>query len=472
MKIFQNVSYIVLHIRLYFIISVSLMYTSCNKFTEIDAPKNSISRTKVFSSEANASEAVAGLYVQLIRTPANFNIFNGQSTLMGGLLSDELTYTSLVAGNDVDGLNQNNISTTSSLVGSQWQYGYQIIYLANIIMENIAVSNNLSEDFKRQVRGELLVIRAFSYWLLTNYFGDVPLVLTTDYMVNNTLPRSPKSAVYDQMVKDLIEAKGLLSTAYPSEGRQRPNLYAAQALLARTYLYKGSWKAAAVEAADVIAEPAYHLETDLDRVFLDNSQEAIWQLGSSNNLKYNPESGLFLVFDPSGEPGGYYLRDQSSDPWEKGDLRKEHWVLTKIIQGEHYFIPYKYKNRGLPEESNTECYMMFRLAEQYLIHAEALVHLGQLEEALLDLNHIRRRAGLNDLPLTLDETALTSYIAHERAIEYQAEWGMRWFDLNRTGKTLEVLRDIKPTISAMDLLLPVPQNEIMANHNLTQNEGY
>jgi hypothetical protein len=121
--------------------------------------------------------------------------------------------------------------------------------------------------------------------------------------------------------------------------------------------------------------------------------------------------------------------------------------------------------------------MVFRLAEQYLIHAEALANGGGtgVVEAIKDLNKIRLRAGLGELPLTLSKEATLIAVAKERQTELFAEWGHRWLDLKRTGKAHDVLSVLplkQPWAGDYQLLYPIPLSEIQANVRLVQNADY
>src|SRR5690606_24643689 len=127
--------------------------------------------------------------------------------------------------------------------------------------------------------------------------------------------------------------------------------------------------------------------------------------------------------------------------FEPSDLRSTEWVRSKIVSGTEYFYPYKYRVRNTAlGESHMEYFVVLRLAEQYLIRAEARVHLGRLtgaNSAEMDINSIRNRAGL---PNTTAETAedLMGAIEQERRSELFTE-GHRWFDLIRTQRTSDIL---------------------------------
>jgi len=121
--------------------------------------------------------------------------------------------------------------------------------------------------------------------------------------------------------------------------------------------------------------------------------------------------------------------------------------------------------------------MMLRLAEQFLIHAESLVHQNKnLDQARSDINDIRTRAGLGEYTGPLIKDSLLVAILHERQVELFTEWGHRWFDLIRTGNVDSVMSVITPQKGGIWYpewaLFPIPQSERRIDFNLTQNEGY
>ena len=118
---------------------------------------------------------------------------------------------------------------------------------------------------------------------------------------------------------------------------------------------------------------------------------------------------------------------------------------------------------------------MFRLAEQYLIRAEARAQQNNISGAQADLNAIRTRAGLANVTATT-QTGLVTAIYHERQIELFTEFGHRWFDLKRTGQLDAVMGIAAPqkggTWASYKALIPIPASEISINPHLTQNPGY
>lgn len=479
--------------RILVLISIVILF-SCNKLVEISEPKDTLTTVKVFNTDAQATSAMGGVLTRMINggntsslAPSTFS--NGKSTVLNGLSADELIATAV-------GGTKDPYNTNSLIAGVQdgiWESAYQAVYGANAIIEGIAAST--SPDLRTKTRVELAAeakfIRAFSYFYLVNNYGDVPLSLSTDFNQTVNLARTATATIYQQIINDLLDAvRGLPADYSAGNGeRIRANKWAAKALLARVYLFTGNNTAAVNEANEVIAQTAlYHLETtDLNKVFLKDSPEAIWQLQQSVemlSLGTATAEGFALQPNEAGAVGAV-LSSYLLDAFEPGDLRRSAWVNSTVFPagGPTYIYPYKYKtgahNKVLvgtdPLAQATEYYMVLRLAEQYLIRAEAAAIEGRTGPAIDDLNVIRRRAGLGELPKTLSKEQVLTAVAKERQTELFAEWGHRWMDLKRTGKAEQVLSAIpikQPWRGSYQLLYPIPIEEIRKDHFLTQNPNY
>src|SRR5690606_22233460 len=120
-----------------------------------------------------------------------------------------------------------------------WSSAYNIIYLVNRALEGLEAAN-INDDLRKDLRGQVLFIRAFTYFYLTNLYGDVPLLLTSDYEFNAVAPRNPIEEVWKQVENDLDEALILLSktTEYTDNERFYVNLSVVEALRSRVYLYR------------------------------------------------------------------------------------------------------------------------------------------------------------------------------------------------------------------------------------------
>lgn len=450
--------------RTFTMLIVSACLISCEQFIEVDVPKTQIVNAKVFENEAGVRAALVGIYSELMTTSTFASGGSSGVTIIAGLSADELDNHSILPGRVAIA---NNSLTPLNTVSTTWTEAYLSIYEANAILEGIQRSSSLTKLVKDQATGEALFIRAFAYFYLVNFYGDVPLLTSTDYRVNRVASRTPVGEVYAQIEEDLLKAQGLLLEDYSfSEGQKiQPNKWAATALLARVYLYRQKWSEAESQAASIIESMQFSLP-DLDAVFLANSEEAIWQL-----MPVAPMMNTFDGSDFFNSSGVVNVTVSASvlSAFESGDNRAASWIATGLNGDVPFAYPYKYKvvTGGQPL---TEYQMVFRLAEQYLIRAEARAMKNGLEAAVEDLNMIRERAGLSPVEsVGLTQTDVLDAIEHERRTELFTEWGHRWFDLKRTGKIDATLGPVKPDWQLKDALFPIPQKEINTNPNLTQN---
>ncbi len=456
--------------------------TGCKKFVDIDPPKTQITDPSVFTHNSSAGAAMNAVYINMVSESQN--IVGGVYSIgyISGLSSDELKYYSVnfpifaqYYTNSLDASKDNYF----------WVQIFNKIYLCNTIIEGLNKYEGVSAKLKQQLVGEAEFTRAFLNFYLVNFFGDAPLVTSTNYQVNNSISRSSKNDIYAQIKLDLTDAISKLGDGFfdsqgnPSSERTRPNKGAAQALLARVELYLGDWQDAIAQSTAVINNPNYMLNDSLNDVFLANSTEAIWQL-QPVEPGMNTYDGYYYVLITTPGNGRWLsaLSDQLLGAFEPDDRRYTHWVgvYNDPNDGTNYYYPFKYKI-FIQDASQpvTEYNMVLRLAEQYLIRAEAEAQLGSMNDATNDLNIIRTRAGLPGTTAS-DVASLVAAIQHERQVELFTEWGHRWLDLKRTGQVDAVMSVVTPmkggSWSPDWALYPVPANEIQANHNLTQNPGY
>ncbi|WP_213087098.1 RagB/SusD family nutrient uptake outer membrane protein [Chitinophaga agrisoli] len=442
--------------------------TSCKKLVTIPSnPPSAITQQQQFADSATAITAVAGVYAYNIGN--GFAYTSGQLTTSCGLSADELSYN---YADDALQFYSYNLTPLNSGVITLWGYPYQSIYQVNAVLSGITGNANLSPSFQQQITGEMKVVRALYYFNMVNLFGGVPLVTSISYKETQRLPRSSAADIYDQVKADLTDATEKLTDSYPSAGRARPNLYTAIALLAKVNLYQSNWQSAYNEADSVIRSGLYNLtNTPLTGVFLNGSQEAIWQIPGNQGYYGVSDAQHFIPVSPGAIPR-YILTGSLLAAFETGDKRMQDWVGSTVVNGTTVYYPYKYKNVSA-SSTPTEDQMILRLAEMYLIRAEAAAHLNHLTEALADVNIIRARAGLS--ASTADpasQTAVLKAVMHERQVELFCEWANRWYDLKRTGTAEAVLGAVKPGFSATDALYPIPQAQIQLNNVLTQNPGY
>ncbi len=453
---------------------------SCKKLVEVPPPEGTITTPQVFETEAVAKAAMAGVYHTMINANGT-NLSNGAITIWTGASADEFKFflTNNSANNEF--LNNNLSSSNAKLQGAFWQNGFSIIYGANSIIEGLNTSAGIRDSVKSELIAEAKFVRAFCNFFLTNLFGDIPIVNDIDWRVTKTLFRSSTTDVYHQIITDLIDAYSILPADFSVGKRQRiiPNKYAAAALLARVYLYTGDWEKAELTANDIISNSTlFALESNLDDVFKINSSETIWQLQQSNtDFPYyaTAEGYQIIPYDATSQPF-IYLRDEFLNSFEQTDKRRQQWVDSTVYANTTYYYPKKYRIGEAQQTSigeYFEYYMVFRLAEQFLIRAEAGAKQNKLTEAINDINTIRERAGLPLLPTGLNQEQILEAIEQERKAELFAEWGHRWLDLKRWDKADMELGPIKGSNwQSSDQLYPIPVADLLTNPNLTQNQGY
>jgi hypothetical protein len=455
---------------LFFFGLLSFAASSCRKLIDVPPPTGQPSTATVFADDADAIKAQDGVYIGIMNTPRQ--LLGAGSSLYCSLSADELTRSLPLANEDAFTLNA--LTDGNLLITNLYDYAYTAIGQTNVIEEQLPGSGVISDSVRKQLMGESAFVRACLYFYLVNLWGDVPLVLSSDYRKTALLPRTATATVYQQIVADLLQAQQLLPAGYRTHAgyandRTIPNQAAATALLARVYLYEGNWAGAVQAAGAVIGDSRYQLESNLDNVFLSSSREAIWQL-QSVGLSFTEEGQLFVPLPGLPLKPAYLLTNTLMNAFETGDQRKVHWTKSETLGSQVYSYPYKYKVNTVTATTQ-EYTTVLRLAECYLVRAEALARLGQVSEALADLNTIRNRAGLPPLTLT-DQAAVLAAIGHERQVELFAEHGHRWLDLKRTQQVNVVLGSEKSGWQPYDALYPLPAQELQQNPSLVQNPGY
>ncbi|PUZ30047.1 SusD family protein [Chitinophaga costaii] len=479
------------HITAAGVLCVSLLVTACNKMLDIKDPINSITTGQVFGSDDQASTALNGLYSYLINGGENeLNSFAtlgndlysaGGITLAAGHSADEL-YNPSLSGQDVYYVEMTNRITLQNLGYSSkmWKSAYKGVYNANALIDGVktATSAAFTQAYRKQVLGEALAVRAMSYFYLVNLFEKIPLALSIDYNETQTLPSSPASTIYQQIISDLEEASGYLAEAYDGKNveRIRINKWFVEGMLARVYLYTKDYEKAWQHANNVISRNDLFQLEPLSSVFTNASREVIFQLKQSNisGARGNATPEEYSMT-------GRYITPVLLNAFEAGDNRKTAWMQA-VVSGPYTpagYFPAKYKINSTNFSyggNRSEYYVVMRLAEMYLIRAEAnMLRSAANKNAVIDdLNTIRTRAGLGNLAYTLTDQQVTDTIAHERQVELFAEWGHRWLDLKRTNKATEVLSSIsyKQPWSQHELLYPIPPDEILYDNKLAQNTGY
>lgn len=481
--------------RLYKIITGSALLalltgtqTGCNKLVEPSAPGEKIGVDAVYASDKTAASVLTRLLADISFQSEGVNGY----PFICALSADDLKAAATI---DLT-TQQTYFNSLKSDPTLWWSRQYAQIYTSNDAIEQLTISKGVSERVRNLLLGEAKFVRAFCYFYLVNTYGGVPHVLTTDYTQTMGLGRTEPAKIYAQIVADLKDAKGLLSSEYLGSNmlaatngdRLRPIKATAAALLARVYLYTGEYAKAEAEASEVIGNSLYNL-IDLNAVFKKNSKETIWQLPVMQVQTQTLDGMKYILrkiypTDPNGPNANtpFLASDYLLNAFETGDLRKTKWIGDSA--GYKFINKYKEWDGTKPV---VEATMMMRLAEQYLIRAEARIRQDKIADGITDLNAVRLRArgtnpgDLPDLSTGLSQPDALLAVEHERQVELFTEWGHRWFDLKRTKRLDAVMNVVTPvksnntaTWSPFREWFAIPAGEILNSPGLQgqQNLGY
>jgi hypothetical protein len=460
----------------------------CKKLVEPSAPGEKIGVDAVYSNDKTAASVLTRLLAEMSFQSEGSNGY----PFICALSADDLK-----AGASIDLTTQQiYFNALKSDPTQWWSKLYSEIYTANDAIEQLSISKGVSERVRNLLLGEAKFCRAFCYFYLVNTYGGVPHVLTTDYTQTIGYGRTDAATIYAQIIADLKDAKGLLSSEYLSSNmlaatagdRLRPIKATAAALLARVYLYNGEYAKAETEATEVISNPLFGL-IDLNAVFKKNSKETIWQLPVMQVQTQTLDGMKYILrklypTDPNGPntTTPFLASDFLLNAFETGDTRKTKWIGDS--SGYKFINKYKEWDASKPV---VEATMMMRLAEQYLVRAEARIQQDKIADGIADLNTVRLRArganpgDLPDLSTGLSKPNALLAVEHERQVELFTEWGHRWFDLKRTQRLDAVMTVVTPvksgntaTWSSFRALFALPAGEVLNSPGLQgqQNQGY
>lgn len=457
----------------YIIGLVAIFLMGCEKMIEIKPPLNETPSAAIYTQDRTALSALSGMYGQL----AQISFQTTGLPINTSLMADDLRYLASVVN-----LQEFNANTYVALTASTEPFTgfYQVIYRANAIIEGLTKYSGTSVAVSKQMLAEAKLMRAYCYFIMANFYGAVPLVLQTDVNTTAYQSRETVANIYKQIITDLNEAKANLLADYSFTKGDRigVNKFTAAALLARVYLYTENYPLAESNATEVIqAANLYSMvptATMGTALFVKNSAESIWQLPQPLQAtnQYTTETASFLPSSNTLTALNFQLRPTFLDIFTgTADRRRSLWMRDLTIGGSVYVVPAKFKYRTQAEAvaaNVTESQIILRLAEQYLIRAEARVKINaNINGALSDLNVTRQRAGLGALTAT-DPIILLQEIALEYRKEFFCEQAFRWFNLKRTGQADAVLSALKPSWKPEAKFYPIAQSILNTNPNLLQ----
>lgn len=438
-------------------LAAATLLAACNSPLDVD-PTASIDAGTALSTPRGIELALNGAYNSL----QSGNLYGQEEMVFPDLYADNLDFTGTFQTHREFGLR--NVTSTNGAILGHWAQLYDGINTSNNLLEAIEAVTALTSEQHDQFRGEALFIRALNYSILAKYFGDVPLVLAPARGVGEEalVSRDPAASVYAQIVTDLTESISLLG---PDRNNGRATQGAAQALLARVHLETGDNAGARDMATAVITNAEYDLNANfVTNWSTKNSEESIFELQYGINDGNNQ---AFWFYPQSlGGRWGYAPSLSLFNAFEAGDARRD--VTIQVLPSGCANPPCRYGDKYFRIATSDDNVVVLRLAEMYLIRAEANARLGAADQTVRDdLDILRNRAGLADLPVTVaGQAALLAAVLQERRVELAFE-GHRFFDLRRHGVAATVL-----SLAPDRLVFPIPQAELDVNENLTQNPGY
>ncbi|SIS70246.1 SusD family protein [Chryseobacterium ureilyticum] len=461
-------SSIILYIKNIAVICTVISITgSCENMLEADPPSNQLDAGQVFENVQTADAALAGLYANIWDNSPLSGGPQGSGALLGSYTDDLVCYYASGESSGALDLHHNLQIASNSTVYMYWASAYKEVYMSNAIIEGTENSKSLPQSEKNRIKGEALLVRSILFFYLQQVFGDIPMPLSTDYNINQSLGKTSASQVLSRVEADLELASGLLADDYRNAERIFPNRKVAQLMLAKTYMLEEKWSQAETLLKTIVSSPLYTFEPDITKVFQKSGKHILWQLKPKNNN--DPTSEVQTYYFSGAAPTQYALSNDLVSSFAQEDKRKQNWMAAVTIGANTWYRADKYKNRTA---NPTEYSVVFRIEEANLNLAETLVMQNKLAEALPYINVTRLRAGLLVLTdLTSKETALNEILSEYRK-EFFSEMGHRFIDLKRLGK-LNTLSPVKPNWKDYHQRWPLPQKELLLNTNLKpQNNGY
>ena len=485
------------NIKFWILAAIIMVGQSCSEFLEVD-PLYQINSETFFNSEDDYQQALIGAYDLLQSSYIN--------VLMGEFASDN-TLCGGENANDVPGfqeIDDMRHGPVNSNLQDLWNWMYAGVNRCNYIFE---FENKTNFENKDLVMGQAAFLRAFYFFELTKWFGDIPMPIDVRVSFGSVQDygREAQANVYAQIESDLTFASNVLPTSWDQKGRVTKG--AAQALLGKVLVFQEKFGAATIILDDVIDSGVYDLYDDYNTLFTqvaENNIESVFEVQYSNEQGAGfgclqcSEGNVMVGFSGiRGYSGPTYVSGFSFnvpvqdlvDQYTPNDNRFRATIMdieaykneqesqgNQVSYGEgwehtgyynHKYIPRTGEAFQDPNLTNSTNYRAIRFSDVLLLAAEAYNAIGNDAKAQEYVNRVRTRAGLSDLVTTAG--SLEQDIQQERRLELAGE-GHRFFDLVRRG---EAAAKIPGFIVGTNELFPIPLVEIEVAGNIwAQNPGY
>jgi starch-binding outer membrane protein, SusD/RagB family len=456
--------------RIYLPLLITLLAVmSCDNYLDVQ-PKETIPDTNPIFDKTSAEQAVRAMYNKFYYGAASYSE-NG--TTSGGSPSFEaIGYLS--GGNvkwtgsqsQIAEFEKHRVNAENSTVSSTWTNIYRVVNLANNVLARVPQVTGdpkLTDALRNQYLGEAYFIRALAYFDLARVWGGVPIITKPTIVATDNvgIGRGTVEEAYAQVLSDLEAAEPLLPE---TTDRYRATCKTVWALRARYHLYQREWALAEGYADKLIADQAnYKLVGPYNSFFFPatvrGSVESVFEIFFNGTTEINNHFTSWQI-QANGGTRQWAPSDEIVTLLNNPDIGgNRNTLIAKDASGNWYNNLYYRKPGADPA-------FVIRIAELYLIRAEARANLEKLTEAVEDLDAVRQRAGLSGSTATTQEEILDA-IALERRVEFAFEHH-RWFDLVRTDRAADVL-------SIEDkgrYVMPIPAAERLVDITLDQNDAY
>lgn len=456
----------------------------CAKIELDENPPSLLSPDSFYTTESEFQAALAGTFRTLYTGYTGFDY--GYPLILTSGAEDVRSDAGIFI--DMDRLTP---SSSDQSVLNVWRQLYQSIANANAIIGNLKNAQNISEDALNEIEGQAKFIRAFSFFYLVRWFGEVQLTTFENQNDVENLKQASLSEIYESIIQNLKDAEMKLPVAFAEKGR--PTKGAAKALLAKVYLTMTGWPledsskyALARDKAAEVMDGTYSLEPNFADLWKEENKltnkEFIFAFYGSIAAGGVSGSHMHVAsrFWGNGEGGwgDFYSEERFFNIFPDGP-RKEATFTTTFADGttweEAGVQPYmaKYRDAGNTVGNNGEGFnVLLRYADVLLIYAEAanMSEGGPSQAAYDAVNAVRERAGLLDLTSGMSQSNFDSAVLAERNWELAFELN-RWFDLVRKKLVVQVNKDVHPNVTENNRLLPKPSTELIPGV-LEQNPGY
>jgi len=470
---------------------------SCNEDFLQKEPLNILTDEAFFQTPEQAIEATNAVYNMLRRWEVHVFAYVGMTDMVSDDSDKGSTATDANFLLEIDNFTFNPSNLAPATI---WTGFYKGIYRANTAIDRIPAVE-MDEALKARLIAECRFLRAYFYFNMVRWFGDLPLI--TKPLLPNEFeqPRKPQAEVYAQIIADFEAAAATLPETYPAAEVGRVTKGAANGMLARVYLTLGDFQKTEQYATAVINSGKYALYPNFAKLFTpegENSSESVFEVQATSDpqglggSQYNEVQGVRGV--PNLGWGFNRPSDNLVAAFEGSDPRREGTILyvgevlpdgSAVVEDNVEVINERYNQKAwTPQPLNGNNgwgggnIRILRYADVLLMAAEAMNENGKPQDALTLVNQVRARArGANPFILpnitVTDKDLLRQRIWQERRVELALEQH-RWFDLKRQGRLASVMQAAgKPFVAGKHELFPIPQEEIdLSNGLLTQNPNY